>query len=79
MWYVMPGGTWTSANTYAGALYRTTAPAGIVFYGAAFDPASVQVTPVGTMTMQFGSASTATLTYSIDGQVTTKAITREPF
>ena len=79
VWYAMPGGTWSSANTYTGTLYRTTATAGGVLYGAAFDPASVQATPVGTMTMQFGSASAATLTYSIDGQVTTKAITREPF
>ena len=77
-WYSLPGGTWTSANTYTGTLYSTTVPAAN-FYASAFNAASLSVTPVGTMTLQFGSTSSATLTYSINGQVFTKAITREPF
>jgi len=77
-WYSLPGGTWTSPTTYTGTLYSTTVPAAN-FYAAGFDPANVSVAAVGTMTLQFGSPSSATLTYSINGQAFTKAITREPF
>jgi len=37
------------------------------------------VRAVGTMSLQFSNTSTATLTYTVDGQTFTKAIAREPF
>jgi hypothetical protein len=76
-WYVMPGGTW-SGTTYSGPLFRTSAAPGS-FYGAAFNAASVGVTAVGTMSIAFSGTGSATLTYSVDGQVFTKSIAREPF
>ncbi len=76
-WYVMPGGTWTSPDTYTGTLYRTSAGAGPFFSGV-FNPASVTVTPVGSLTLQF-SGSTAVMTYSVDGVTGTRNITRQPF
>src|SRR6185312_15352666 len=76
-WFVMPGGSW-SGTTYSGPLYRTNAAPG-PFYGAAFNSAGVGVTVVGTMSIAFSGTGSATLTYSVDGQVFTKAITREPF
>jgi hypothetical protein len=77
VWYVMPGGAW-SGTTYSGPLYRTSAAPGS-FYGAAFNAGSVGVTAVGTMSIAFSGTGAATLTYSVDGQVFTKSIAREPF
>jgi chitodextrinase len=75
-WLVMPDGTWTSANTYTGALYRTRSSPVI---GAAYDASALVVTPAGTLTLTFGDANTATMTYTVDGLTQTKAITRIPF
>jgi hypothetical protein len=77
VWYVMPGGAW-NGNTYSGPLYATSMPA-FNYYATAFNTSNVTTTPVGTMSIQFSDPSTATLTYNINGQSFTKAITREPF
>lgn len=77
MWYVMPGGTW-SGSTYSGPLYQTSMPS-FDFYSTAFDPSTVQVRSVGTMSIQFSGTQSATLTYTVNGQALVKAITREAF
>ena len=77
-WYVMPGGSWTNGTTYSGPLYATSMPA-FNYFASAFDPANISTQAVGTMSMQFSGTGTATLTYTVDGQTFTKAITREPF
>lgn len=77
IWYVMPGGSW-SGTTYSGPLYRTSSAPGS-FFGTAFNPSAVTAAPVGTMSIAFSATGSATLTYSVDGEVTTKSITREPF
>ncbi|HST01212.1 MAG TPA: hypothetical protein VLJ84_06100, partial [Usitatibacter sp.] len=59
-------------------LYRISAAPGNC-YGGEFNAAAVGVTHVGTMSIAFSGTSSATLTYSVDGQVYTKSITREPF
>ena len=79
-----------SARWFSAALFPVASPAGLTvfsgdmfrstgsFYGAANftkDPA----TKVGTVTMSFNSASTATLTYTIDGVSVTKQILRQTF
>ena len=74
-WFVMPDGAW-SANTYSGALYRTT---GTPVIGATYNPASLVVTQAGTLSLTFTDANTATMTYTVDGLTQTKAITRLPF
>jgi lysyl endopeptidase len=77
VWYVMPGGTW-NGSTYTGLLYATSTPP-FNFYASAFNPSNVSTTAVGTMSIQFSDPNTATLTYNINGQTFTKAITRETF
>jgi cytochrome c553 len=73
MWYVLPGGTWTSSATFTGKLYRVTGSPG----NAGFR--SGDVVEVGTATLLFNGANNATLTYSVSGVQVTKAIERQPF
>ncbi len=75
-WFVMPTGTWTSSNTYSGALYRTH---GAPVLGTTFSASSVLATPAGTLTITFTDANNATMTYTVDGVTQTKPITRLPF
>lgn len=75
-WYVLPGGSWISGDTYSGILYRTSAAPGPP---SAFNAASVTRSAVGSMTLKFTSANTATMTYSVDGTSGMKALSRQPF
>src|SRR5580704_3557536 len=47
LWLVMPNGTKTGSNTYAGPLYRTTGPA---FSASPWSPSGVNPSSVGTAT-----------------------------
>jgi chitodextrinase len=76
MWYVMPTGTWTSSNTYSGALYRTR---GAPVLGTVFNSSAVVATQAGMLTVTFTDANTATMTYTVDGVTQSKPITRIPF
>ncbi|MEP7154396.1 MAG: fibronectin type III domain-containing protein [Betaproteobacteria bacterium] len=76
IWYVMPGGTFTSGGTVlTGPLYLpTSAPFN------AYDTSRFAANaPVGTATLTFTSASTATLAYTINGISGTKSIQRQIF
>jgi hypothetical protein len=77
-WYVMPGGGWSSNDTYSGSLYRTSA-APSAFFGGTFDPNAVTRTQVGTMSLRFTGTGTGFLSYTVDGVSGTKAISRQPF
>lgn len=73
MWFVLPGGTWTSSAIFTGKLYRVTgSPPNAAFQAGA-------VFQVGNATLLFNGANNATLTYSVDGVQVTKAIERQPF
>jgi hypothetical protein len=74
-WYVMPSGSWTSSNTYAGPLYATLGPP----FTSQFDPKSVEVRQVGNATLTFSGADNGTFAYTVDGVSGTKSITRQPF
>lgn len=76
LWLVMPDGTKTGTNSYSGALYRTTGPS---FDSATFDPTRVQATQIGTATFSFSDANNGTFTYSVNGVVQAKNITRQVF
>jgi hypothetical protein len=76
VWYVIPGGAWTAANVFSGTAYRTTAAA---WAGAAFNPASVNAQPVGTVTFTFTDIANGVMTYTVDGVSGSKPITRQPF
>jgi len=74
-WYVMSGGSWSSA-TYSGPLYRTT---GKSWLSGTYDPSAFKVVPVGTMTLHFTGPATATMTYNVDGTSGTESISLQPF
>jgi len=74
-WYVMPGGTWTAADTYEGPVYRTT---GSAWVGAQYDPTKLQVFNVGTYRLQF-AGDNATFNYAVDGHSGAIPLVREPF
>jgi chitodextrinase len=75
-WLVVPDGSWTSANTYTGTLYRTR---GAPVVGGTYNASALTVTQAGTLTLTFSDANTATMTYTVDGLTQTKSISRIPF
>jgi hypothetical protein len=76
-WYVGPEIVLTSSTSttrvYSGALYATTGD----WLGGFFNPASVGVRQVGSVTFTATTPYTGTLTYSVDGIVVTKSIRRQ--
>ncbi|MEP7156918.1 MAG: reprolysin-like metallopeptidase [Betaproteobacteria bacterium] len=85
-WIVVPSGTW-NGNTYSGTMYATT---GAPWLGVPYNPATLTVMPVGTMTFSFTpdanglTSSNATMTYvftagNFAGTAQTKTITRQGF
>lgn len=75
-WYVAssltPTGAPTGITAFTGSLYQTTAP----YFGGAWTSNGV-ATLVGSMTFQFNSYSTGTLSYVVNGVSVTKEITRQ--
>jgi hypothetical protein len=55
-------------------LYETTGPA----FGPVFDPSRVRAREVGTLRLSFTGAP-STMSYVVDGQAGTRAISRQPF
>ncbi|HXF77934.1 MAG TPA: hypothetical protein VN598_03685 [Usitatibacter sp.] len=79
-WYVapncaMPSGVTGTNGTCTGALFQVTGPK---FFGTAFNPALDTVAQVGTLTVAFTNAGSATMTYSVNGQSRTVPIVRQP-
>ena len=73
MWYVIPGGTWTTSTNFSGAVYRVSGTAvNQPFVGSA-------ATNVGTATIEFTDQSDATLTMTVSGTQVVKQIQRQPF
>jgi len=77
-WYtgaaVYQGTTAQGHLIFSGDLIATTGP----YYGMpAFDPNAVTRQKVGTITMDVDSIDTATLTYSVNGVVVVKSVTRQ--
>ncbi len=61
-WFELAG-TWTATDVQSGTVRHNAGPA----FATTFDPSQVVKTPVGTYTLTFTSATTATLTYTING------------
>jgi hypothetical protein len=75
-WVVMPGGTWTAANTYEGRVYRTHSSG---WLGVTYDASKLTVTDVGSYRFVF-NGSNATFTYTVDGRSGALALSRQaPF
>jgi len=80
IWYVLPQGTWNANQTaFTGALYQPTGSAFSSYNTAQFNPFGLTGASVGTATITYNSASTATLTYTINGKSGTKSIQRQVF
>lgn len=73
MWFVMPGGSWTSSTVFTGTLYRVTgSPASAPFKAGG-------VAEVGAATFTFSDATHASITYAANGTQVTKSIQKQPF
>ncbi len=80
IWYSMPGGTWNAAgNAYTGMLYQPTSSPFSAYDASQFRPGGSGNAAVGTATITYTGASTATLTYTINGISGSKAIIRQAF
>ena len=80
IWYVLPEGTWNASNTaFTGALYQPTSSPFSSYTVATFKPLGVAGGPVGTATVTYTGANTATLTYTINGVSGSKPIIRQAF
>jgi len=60
-------------TVFVGDLYATTGP----YYGSAFNPSSVVIRKVGTLTFDATAASNATVSYNVDGTSVVKNVTRQ--
>lgn len=64
-----------SQATFTGTLYQTSGP----YFGlGTFNPGAVGVASVGVITFVFTSPISGTMQYSVNGNLYTKAITRQP-
>jgi hypothetical protein len=66
----------TAPGVYGGTLMRTTGPA---FAAQPFDAGRVTRAEAGTVTFAFASGNAATLSYTLDGETRSKALTRQAF
>jgi hypothetical protein len=77
VWYVGSAiqyqGVVNGQFTFTGPLYQVNGP----WFGGAFNPANVSHRQVGALTFRTGAATTATLTYTVDGTSVTKNIERQ--
>ena len=76
-WFVMPGGEWRDADTYAGTIYRTI---GSPWLNAPYNASNLQVVPLGTFSLRFaGARDRATLSYDFMGRSGQLALERQGF
>jgi hypothetical protein len=75
LWLVASNMARTAPGSYTGTLYRTTGPA----FNAAWDPALVTATAVGTASLTFSDGNTGTFGYVVNGISGSKPITRQVF
>jgi len=76
IWYVLPGGAWNSDyTTYSGAIYQPASAALSSYNASQFQVGS----PVGNISINFTSDSTATMQYLINGVSGQKLIQRQIF
>ena len=73
-WMVMPNARFTTSAATSGTLYSTT---GSPWIGAAYDLSRLQVSVVGSLTLNFSDSNNATLRYSVDGAEANVAISRQ--
>ena len=75
VWYVMPGGTWTTPYTYEGRIYRTT---GSAWLGATYSATALNVMDVGSFKLTF-TVPNAVFEYTADGKSGSMPLARNAF
>lgn len=75
-WLVMSDARAKDPSTFSGPIYRTSGPR---FDGAAWNPADVAATPVGTGTLTFTDSGSGRFAYTIGDRTGAKTITRQVF
>lgn len=77
VWYVMPSGRWTDAQTWEGRIYLAT---GSPWVGQPYDASKFHTTDVGPFRMHFDTTGgTGTFDYTIGSQSGSIPIQRTPF
>ena len=74
-WFFVENGTWQNTTTFSGTLSRFTGPA----YSEPFNAGMVANAPVGNATLSFASATEATLSYTVNGSMQTKSLSKLSF
>jgi hypothetical protein len=75
-WFVMPGGSWVTLDTYSGRVYRASS---MQWLGAAYEPSLFHTTDIGSYSIKFNGTDAAVLTYAIEGRTGSIPLTRTPF
>ena len=75
MWLTLKNGSWTTRTSYTGNLFHRLGS----LYNAPFAAAQGSEAIVGTATLDFSSATTATFTYTVSGVTASKTIGRAVF
>ncbi len=76
VWFVMPSGAWSDAQTWEGRVYRTS---GSPWLGKAYDASLLKATDVGSVRLRFGADGGATFDYVVEGHTGSIALVRQPF
>ena len=76
VWYLINGGSFTSANVFAAPLTRAT---GSQLIGATYNASLFTPVNAGNVTITFSDANNASMSYTVDGVTQTKSISRLPF
>lgn len=74
-WFILQNGGWQNTTTFSGNLYRFSGPA----YTEVFNPGLVTNVQAGTATLNFTSATAATLTFTIGATTRTVPLTKISF
>jgi len=77
IWYVIPGGRWTTSTRFKGPIYRTSGPQ----VTGSFDPNAVSVTLVGDAVLDFNfeDFNWLRVTLTVDGNTVTRNLQRMAF
>jgi hypothetical protein len=74
-WFTLSGGSWTTGQSYTGVLHQTTGS----YFGNFYVPGQAVDSIVGSATLSFTDANNGTLTYTVAGITSSRAIVRKAF
>ncbi|APV48529.1 hypothetical protein BWI17_01795 [Betaproteobacteria bacterium GR16-43] len=76
VWFVMPAGSWSSADTFEGRIYRTASSRWLAM---AYNTSAFRVFDVGSFRVRFTGAETAAFEWTIEGRSGALALQRQKF